>query len=465
MPDQKRNKSLWTIIQNTLALYGHYGSGYLLALITVPYLVRVLGAVDWGLLAFTQAFGNYVLLVVEFGFTLSATRAVSRNRASRESRADILAGVLGAKILLAFFCLLAALLAWHFVPAFRDHRLLFWSSVFWALAQGFSLMWYFTGLEKMRLAVSLDVSLKSVAVLGVLVLVRGPADAWKVLGLQGAASLLSFALMLVLAYRAVPVRLPRPRAAWRTLREGSTTFIPRNVLFLNNVGNTFILGLFCPPEIVGYYAGADRIGRCIIGLLGPVNDAFYPRISHIARNSKLAHLNLARMGMALMAGAGVLMGAGIVVFAPQLVHVLLGRSFEPAIPLLRILALLAPVIAVNNVLGMQWMLPLDLDRPFSRMILISAVANVFLAVFLSPRLAAVGAAWAAVLAQVLALVGMLLVLWRLGLNPLGNVARLKAEAGEVDGEKVSPVKWTNAAELGKGWRMLEAAEPASVEHQ
>src|SRR5579885_996418 len=463
MSEQRGPKSPWNIVHNAFALYRLYSSGYLLALITVPYLVRVLGAADWGLVAFTQAFGNYLLLIVEFGFTLSATRAVSRNRNSRDDRASILAGVLGAKSLLGIFCLVAALVAQQCVPAFRQERLLFWSGVCWALAQGFSLMWYFTGLEKMRLAVSLDVAVKTGAVAGMLLLVRSPRDDWKVLALQAAASLLSFLMMLVLAYREVPVRLPGPKLAWRTLRENSATFIPRNVLFLNNVGNTFVLGLFCPPEIVGYYAGADRIGRAIIGLLGPVNDAFYPRVSHIARNSKLAILNLARVGLTLMAVVGVLMSAGIFLCAPHLVRLLLGRSFAPAIPLLRILAVLAPVIAINNVLGMQWMLPLDLDRPFSRVILIAAISNLGLALAVSPRWAATGVAWASVLSQVLALLGMLLILCRLRLNPLGRAAGLKARFASDDTDAAQLVTWAKLKASGRAPQWLAAADTASWE--
>lgn len=463
MSEPRKSKSPWTIVHNAFALYGHYSSGYLLALITIPYLVRVLGAAGWGLVAFAQAFGNYLLLIIEFGFTLSATRAVSRNRDFRDERASILAGVLGAKTLLALFCLLGALVAEQCVPAFRHQRLLFWSGVCWALAQGFSLMWYFTGLERMRLAVGLDVTVKAAAVGGILLLVRSPQDDWKVLALQALASLLSFLMMLALAYRDVPVRLPSPKLAWQTLRENSATFIPRNVLFLNNVGNTFLLGLFCPPEIVGYYAGADRIGRAIIGLLGPVNDAFYPRVSHLAKNSRRAVLDLARAGLALMVFVGVLMGAGIFWFAPELVHLLLGRSFDRAVPLLRILAILAPVIGVNNVLGMQWMLPLDLDRPFSRVIQVAAVSNLGLALVLSPRWAATGVAWASVLSQVLALIGMLLILCHLRLNPLGRAAGLQVRSENDGTEAEQLVACTSSNASGRASKLLAVTDAASWE--
>ncbi|MFX9912081.1 oligosaccharide flippase family protein, partial [Acinetobacter baumannii] len=72
------------LVQNVLALYGVQIANYLFPLITVPYLARVLGPKGWGMVAFAQAFGQYLMLVVEYGFSLSATREVARSRDSLE---------------------------------------------------------------------------------------------------------------------------------------------------------------------------------------------------------------------------------------------------------------------------------------------------------------------------------------------------------------------------------------------
>src|SRR5690606_7080343 len=95
------------IVQNALALYAAQFAGYLLPLATVPYLARVLGPGSLGLVAFAQALGAYVALVVEYGFHLSGTREVVRHRSNPDRLAEILAGVTGARLLLVLggFCL------------------------------------------------------------------------------------------------------------------------------------------------------------------------------------------------------------------------------------------------------------------------------------------------------------------------------------------------------------------------
>lgn len=90
------------LTENLLALNGAHIARYLFPLITVSYLTRRLGVEVWGLVAFAQAFGVLVSLLVEYGFNLTATREVARNQEDAESHADLLAGVLGVQMVLGF---------------------------------------------------------------------------------------------------------------------------------------------------------------------------------------------------------------------------------------------------------------------------------------------------------------------------------------------------------------------------
>ena len=405
------------LLQNILALYGVQLASYVFPLVTVPYLARILGPKEWGLVAFAQAFGQYLALIVEYGFSLSATREVARSRDSLARRSELLAGVLGAKALLATLALGLALAVSYLVPTFREQPKVLWAGVFWALATAFNLMWYFQGLERMRLVATLDVGAKALALMGILLWVRKPEDGWRVLVLMGMASLLSTLVALILAYREVPVRLPNWARVRKALQLGWTMFLFRSAVSLYTLGNTFILGLFAPSQIVGYYAGAEKISKAFLGLLGPISQALYPRLSHLAQRSRTEAARLVRISLSVMGLGGVLMGLAVFIFAPLLVRILLGEGYEPAVPVVRVLSLLLPLIALSNVLGIQWMLPLGLDRPFNSIILGAGFVNLSLAVLLAPRLAQLGMAWAVVISEALVTGGVYLLLRKRALDP------------------------------------------------
>jgi len=399
-------------------LYWAHLANYLLPLITVPYLARVLGPAGWGRLAMALALGIYITHVVEYGFHLSATREVARSRSDRARLADLAAGVLGARALLGVLILPIPLVLQARLPVLGEHPALLWGAYLWGVAQGSSFGWYLMGMERMRQAALLDTGTRVLATAGIFVLVRAPKDAALVLLLQAAAGFLALGGGWIMVRREAPIRWPGWRATRDALRMGWSMFVFRASAGLYTAGNAFILGLFAPPQVVGYYAGAEKIGRAIVGLLGPAGQALYPRVSRLASHARTEALRMVRLGLAAMALGGVLLGIATFLGAPVLVRLLLGPGFEPAVAVLRVLALVPPLAAASNVLGIQWMLPLGLDRPFTRIVIWAGLLNLGLAVWLAPSLGERGMAWAVVAAEAFAAAGMWLYLRIRHLDPL-----------------------------------------------
>jgi polysaccharide transporter, PST family len=405
------------LVHNILTLYGVHFVNYLLPLVTVPYLARVLGPAHWGLLAFAQAFSQYLNLIIEYGFNLSATREVSRFRENKTKLADLLSGVTGAKVILIASCLTISLLAKPWIPLFHEHSNLFWGALFWAFGQSFNPLWYYQGLERMKFAATLDISAKTLATVGIFFIVHDPNHAARVLFLQGGASLLSASFSLFFAYREVPFLIPNISSAWKALRLGWTMFLFRSSVSLYTVGNTFILGLFVPSQMVAYYAGGEKISKALVSLLTPIIQALYPRLSYLTQHDKAKAAQLTRVAFRIMTGIAAAMGAIAFIWAPFWTRILLGPGYEEATPILRILSLLPILIAMSNVLGIQWMLPLGLDMQFNRIILTAGLINILLAVLLAPFYAHLGMAWAVVIAETFVTTSIFLLLKKQKLDP------------------------------------------------
>ena len=405
------------ILHNIAALFSVQIASYAIPLLLVPYLARVLGPSGWGRVAFAQSFGAYLALVIEFGFGLSGVREVARNRGDPERLGQLIAGVNGAKLVLGMACGCVVLALAPHLQIFRSEPRLAWAAVALALSQSSSMVWYFQGLERLKFVAALDFISRLIAALLIVLLVRMPGQEWRVLSLQALGALAASTVAAGLAWREVPFVLPRWRDVSAALRLGASMFLFRSAVSLYTVGNALILGLFVSPRIVGYYAGAEKISKALLSLVQPVGGALYPRLSHLVREAPQRAARLARISFAVMGGGGAVISLCACLGAPLLIRLILGSGYEPAVPILRILAALPILIALSNVLGIQWMLPLGLDRAFNFIIVAAGGVNLLLGLILAPRFAGLGMAASVVMAEVLVTVGIFAYLLLRGPNP------------------------------------------------
>lgn len=411
------------LIQNLLALYGVHAVYYLLPLITVPYLARVLGPTSWGLLAMTQAFGGYLIIIIEYGFNFAATRAVARYRDSKEVLSDLLAGVIGAKLLLTSIAFLLLLVVQRWLGPFQKVPLLLWMGFLWAACRANGLLWYFQGLERVKLVANLDIINRILATVGIFLFVHSPADGWLVLCFYGIGAVLTMIEALLIAYResGIVLRIPTPRLVLEAFRFGWKMFLSTSAISIYTVGNSFILGLFAPANIVGYYAGAEKIMRAFTGLFGPVTQVFYPHLSRLVTTSFDKAVKMIRAGGIVVGSIGIVICVAILVSAPAVVQVILGKGYSQAVPVLRVMTILVPLIFLNMLLGVHWMLPLRMDSQYTVIVTAAGVLNLSLAVVLAPRFVHIGMAWALVATEMFVLLSFYILLQNRKLNPFSRI--------------------------------------------
>jgi PST family polysaccharide transporter len=401
------------VAKNTLALYGVQFAGYVIPLVTLPYLARVLRAEGFGLLLFAQSFALWASITFEYGFNLSATREVAKNRGNKKALSAIAAGVLGAKLILLLGFVFISGIAAFAVNSFREHPgYLLWA-VLQALAFGFSPLWYFQGTERMVRAVILQLFARLAATAAIFLLVRTSEDGWKALAAQAAAGCVLVLVVTIWMYREVGFGWVSWKGSVAALRSGWHMFLFRGAYNIYGTANAFILGLFVPAVQVGYFGGAERIAKAIQGLTLPFTQAFYPHMSRLVSHDAPRASRLARWTVPLAGAAGLSLAVGLALFAHRAVTLILGRDYEASVRVLYVFALILPLSATNDALIMHWMLPRGMERGVGAATVGAILINLVSASVLAPRFAQMGMAWAILIAetfQAAALVAMLF--WR-----------------------------------------------------
>jgi polysaccharide transporter, PST family len=387
------------IAQNAASLYVVQACRKLVPLFTIPYLARVLGPSGWGDVAFTLSMGDFIALFAEFGFLLSATRELAQNRDSKDACGTIAGGTLGAQALLSLLGVLAAWGVSTQVPLLSSHPRLLASGLLYGAMQGTAPLWLFQGLERMKLAASLEVCSKTAALLAIFLFVHTPRDEWKVLAFQSFTPAVTLIVGLWMAHSWLGFRMPTGAMIWRSLRAGWPMFLLRSGVATYSTANVLVLGMFAPASVVGYYASAEKLSKAIAGLLMPIRDAFYPRLSQLAAHSPEENKRLTRISAYVEGGCGLILSVITWAGAGMIVRTVFGKSFEAAVPILQILAVLPFILSLTDAIGFQSLLPAGKESHVTKAIITGAVVNLALAVVLAPRFMGSGMAVSVVIAE------------------------------------------------------------------
>lgn len=377
------------------SLYAVQAANVILPLATMPLLARVLGPHEWGGVALAQAIAINIALVIDFGFTMSATRDAARAVGDGARLSALAAGVMGAKALLALpTALVATVVALLFLPVVTPAMLA--AALVWGVVQGLHPGWLLQGLERLRLCAAIDVAARLGVAAAILLLVRAPGDGWIAVAAYAAGWVVTTIAGSAIALRLVRMRRPRWGDVRAALSHGGTIFAHRVSVAAYSTANALLLGLLALPSAVACWAGSERLVRTPLNLLWPAVQALYPHVNRLSRDDPSAARRTTLRTLTVLVGAAALAGTVIACAAPLIVAILLGPAYAEAVPVLRTLALLPPMVAASTVLGTQVLLPAGRDRAFTGIALTAGAVNILGALAFAPRWGAVGMAWSVV---------------------------------------------------------------------
>jgi PST family polysaccharide transporter len=393
------------LFRNIFSMYLVQGTRYLIPLLMIPYIARVLGVSSWGILAFTQAFSLYLFLIVDYGFELSATRAIAENKGEHNLLAKILVNVISAKIILSlivFILAIAIKAGWNSV---FDSSFLYWAGFFWAFSNSFNLFWFFQGIERVQLIAFIDVITKLVGLALIFYFVKSPGDEWKFLAVNGGASFITFIISFSLAVRHYGIASPSLNDSISMVRVGWNSFLIRFFSSIYSSTSPFIMGLFSSPELVGLYSAAEKIARTVKEMIRPITRTLYPRFSVLLRNDRKSAFYQIRLTFFWLSVIGFTLTFLVCFFSDLIINLMFGYEFKGAVPILQILSVIIMLSSMSNVLSIQWMMTNSLDKKVAIFTFVSLLIFLIASFLLVPIYAGKGMAVSIILAE-LSLISM-----------------------------------------------------------
>ncbi|MES1956039.1 polysaccharide biosynthesis protein [Salinisphaera hydrothermalis EPR70] len=366
-----------TVVSNALALISVQGANYLLPLISLPYLVNMLGASAYGSLAFAQSLSFFLGIIVTFGLDIYLTKEVSENRDDKLHVAALTASAIAAKLC---FSMLGAMLLVAFSFATQDlGGLKYWLLAYIAVIGGaFRPGWVFQGYERMRPLAVIDIGSRALGVVAMLVTVRSAADLWKALLCFSLPPVCAGAFALYYQRRvfSIPFATPKFSLAVREVKESWDLFLASAGSTLLVQLNVVILGLIVSPAALGTYAACEKLIRAACGLNAPITQAAFPHATslRIRDESKFegffTRISIVQPLLMLPVSLFVFFGSEF------LTRDVLGLAAQPASIMLKVMALMPISSALSDVFGIIGLVGSDGKKLYSRIFFIIGFLNV-----------------------------------------------------------------------------------------
>jgi PST family polysaccharide transporter len=348
MNQSVKDKKLYS---NFISLSTVQIANYLFPLITIPYLVRVLGAEKFGLISFAQAFILYFSLITNYGFNLSVPRSISINRDNHLTVSNIFNSVMILRILfMCFSFILMSLIVLAF-DKFKVEWIVFFFAFGIVVGEVLFPIWFFQGMEEMKNIAILSLFSKLFYTVSVFIFVKSEVDYILVPLLNSIGAILTglISLWIVIKNFNISISIPSYKDLKFQLVDGGNIFISNIAISVYTISNTFILGLFTNNIIVGYYSAAEKIIKSLQGLLNPIVQSVYPHISKLAVVSKKSAINFINSLAKKIGVFTIILSAVVFLFSEEIINLFLGNSFQKSVTVLKILSFIPFLIGMSSV--------------------------------------------------------------------------------------------------------------------
>ena len=371
-------------------------------LITTPYLSRVLGAENLGIYSYTLSIATYFVLFGSLGVALYGQREIAYVRDDKDKLSKTFFEILFFRFVSMAFSIFTFYL---FFCLNGNYKVYYRILLLELVANSLDISWLFQGLEEFKKITGRNIVVKLISLVLIFTLVKTKNDLWLYVVIYVLSDVIgNLSLWPYLPKYVNKVKRKRLNLK-KHLRPILALFIPQIAVNIYTVLDKTMIGLISGNMVAeGNYEQSQNIVKTALTVVTALGTVVSPRIANSMSNHDTEKINeYLSKSFRFVWFMGIPVMFGIMGIANTLVPWFLGSEFNDSVALIMLGSPLIMAIGLNNVTGLQYLVPVKKQKLFTLSVVIGALFNFTLNSILIPIYGANGAIIASVLAEFLIL--------------------------------------------------------------
>lgn len=372
----------------------------LIPLVIFPYISRVFGPVGLGKVSFAISLATTFVVIGSLGIPIYGIREIAKVREDKKELSKTFSEILCIQFIWLLFVLIGYYLWIHFTNTFEGELIIKYCSFFHIVGIIGLLHWYYQGLENYRFIAFLNVFVKVLTVILLYTLVYSANQYWLYYLILVSCTFLGALISLFKARNNLQLvhRIEVKRHFKSILILFSTQiaigiYANMDIVFLRYLSN---------EEQVGYYTPAIRLVKVLLLVITALGTVLIPKISNYIKSGNLKECESLitksiRFVLLISFPAAIL----TYFFAFDAIKLFAGADFFESVLLLQMLTPLIFLIGMNNIFGLQILVPFHREKKLLIAVSFGALVSVILNLILIPRFESLGLVYSIVITELI----------------------------------------------------------------
>jgi O-antigen/teichoic acid export membrane protein len=392
-----KNKS----IQNFIFLITIQASNIVITLISMPLLIQGIGVDQFGLVNLSLSVIILANIVVGFGYNLSGPREVALLQNDKESLSHVVSNIVFSKVLMALLATVGIVVAIFGLNMFREYQWILLFSVLLLFSEATFPLWFFQGMEKMKLISIANVFSKLLYLLGIVLFIHAPEKSKWVNFIMGAAGLGINILLLLYIHYELKIKFYKPRFVqlFSSLKGNGLLFLSNIATHISINGGLIVLSFFASAATLGMFSLAERISMVLRMFPSMVIHSIYPNATRLLiedLNGFTAYLK--KVGFAALV-IGLTVSLAVFGLAPFIIQLFSKTELADSVSYLRILAFI-PFLACLNIVNVVIFLANGQNNLMFKSSWMMGIFMISISIFLTSQYGAIGLCYALVSTEI-----------------------------------------------------------------